>query len=575
MENMNFLETIKELSAAENLLAVGRDINELRTKFEDHTLEEERKIQVAQLEAQDNPEAHDLNALEASLAEIAALKDDFYEVYGSYKEKRKVVIEEKNAVETKNLSEKKSLIARLRETVSTEENIGAAFGSLKEIQDKWKEVGDIPRDNRNDIQAEYSRLLEDFFYNIKIYKDLKDHDFHRNLQLKKDLIAELKQLNTVNSMKDVESTLKKLQNDWNDIGPVPNEEWDTLKESYWTEVRSIYEKVNRFYDDRRLKLQANLELKQTLLEETRAIVEKKGENDSAGSWDSMTKAILACQAKWKTIGFGPKKENEEIWKAFRASCDEFFNAKKEFYSEIQGKYDLIAEKKKGLIAKANELKTSTDWKDSASKLKQLQQQWKTIGHSGVKYEQKLWKEFRSACDSFFNSREEFFGAKDKENEGNLTAKKEVLEAIEAYKTNADKKIAIADLKKFAEDFNAIGHVPMKEKDAIFKSFKSAMDAQYGALKMEGAELDRIMFQAKIDTMKASPNASRQLGDLKMDLRKQIDTQIKEIALLENNLGFFARSKGADALRKDVDKKIAKANEKIASIKAQIKLIPNE
>lgn len=572
---MNFLETIKELTASENLLAVGRDVNELRTKFEDYILEVERKIQVAQLEAQDDPNAHDLTALEASLAELATLKDDFYEAYGSFKEKRKVVIDEKNAEESKNLSEKKALINRLRETVSTEENIGAAFGALKEIQDKWKEIGDIPRDKRNDIQTEYSRLLEDFFYNIKIYKDLKDHDFHRNLQLKKDLIAELKQLNSVNSMKEVEATLKKLQNDWNDIGPVPNEEWDTLKESYWTEVRSIYEKVNRFYDDRRAKLQANLEQKQALLEETRAIVSQKDANDSTNTWDAMTKEVLACQAKWKTIGFGPKKENEEIWKSFRAVCDEFFNAKKEFYSEIQGKYDLLAEKKKGLIAKANELKDSTDWKETANKLKQLQQQWKNIGHSGVKHEQKLWREFRSACDAFFNSREAFFGAKDKENEANLTAKKEIIAAIEAYKPNADKNTAIADLKKFAAEFNALGHVPMKEKDAIYKSFKEAMDTKYGALKMEGAEMERIMFQSKIDTMKASPNASRQLGDLKMDLRKQIDAQIKEIALLENNLGFFANSKGADALRKDVDKKIAKANEKITAIKAQLKLIPNE
>ncbi|MCH2228981.1 MAG: DUF349 domain-containing protein [Crocinitomicaceae bacterium] len=572
---MNFLETLNELAASENLLAVGKDVNELRTKFEDYTLEAERKIQVAQLEAKDDPEAHDLASLDAQLAEISKLKDDFYQVFGDFKEKRKVVIDAKNAVETENLGKKRALINRLRETVTTEENIGAAFGSLKEIQDKWKEIGDIPRDKRNDIQAEYSRLLEDFFYNIKIYKDLKDHDFNRNLQLKKDLIAELKQLNTIDSIKTVETALKKLQNDWNDIGPVPNEEWETIKESYWTEVRSIYEKVNRFYDDRRAKLQANLEQKQALIEETKTITSTKAENNSTKAWEVMTKAVLASQAKWKTIGFGPKKENDQVWKEFRAVCDDFFNAKKEFYNEIQGQYDALALKKKDLITQANALKESTDWKDTANKLKQLQQKWKQIGHSGVKHEQKLWKEFRGACDAFFNSREAFFGAKDKENEVNLTAKKEVLAAIDAYTPNADKNTAIDDLKKFAADFNAIGHVPMKEKDAIFKSFKEAMDKQYSALKMEGQEMERIMFQAKIDTMKASPNASRQLGDLKMDLRKQIDIQIKEIALLENNLGFFANSKGADALRKDVEKKVARANDKISGIKAKLKLIPNE
>ena len=165
----------------------------------------------------------------------------------------------------------------------------------------------------------------------------------------------------------------------------------------------------------------------------------------------MTKAVLASQAKWKTIGFGPKKENDQVWKEFRAVCDDFFNAKKEFYNEIQGQYDALALKKKDLITQANALKESTDWKDTANKLKQLQQKWKQIGHSGVKHEQKLWKEFRGACDAFFNSREAFFGAKDKENEVNLTAKKEVLAAIDAYTPNADKNTAIDDLKKFAAE----------------------------------------------------------------------------------------------------------------------------
>ncbi|MDG1776700.1 MAG: DUF349 domain-containing protein [Crocinitomicaceae bacterium] len=575
METINFLEKINELTASENLLAVGRDVNELRTKFEDYLLETERQIQVAQLETQDNPEAHDLTVLKARLDELAMLKDNFYSIYGAFKEKRKSIIEERNAVESKNLSEKRALIARLKETITTEENIGAAFGALKDIQNKWKAVGDIPRDNRNDIQSEYSRLLEDFFYNIKIYADLKDYDFQRNFQLKKELINELKQLNTVDTIREVESSLKKLQNDWNDIGPVPNEEWDSLKESYWTEVRSIYDKINRFYDDRRAILQANIEQKQALLEATRLIVENKDKNDSANSWENMTKEILSCQANWKKIGFGPKKENEEVWKEFRAVCDEFFDAKKAFFAEIHGKLAVLADKKKALIAKANELKDSTDWKETANKLKQLQQQWKMIGHSGAKTEQKLWKSFRSSCDTFFNARTAFFENKDKENEANLIAKTTLITAIKAYKPSKDKNTAIADLKKFSTDFNAIGHVPMKSKDTIFNAFKTAMDEKYAALKMEGAEMESILFQAKIETIKASSNASRQFADLKMALRKQIDVEVKKIALLENNLGFFANSKGADALRKDVDKKIAKATEKITVIKSQLKLIPNE
>ena len=354
MEELNFLEQIKAYTENENVLSVSRDVNELRSKFEDYILEEERKVQVAELEAKDSPET-ETEALETAkvrTSEIAQMKDAFYDIYQVYKEKKKAILDEKNASEAKNLSEKTALVKRLQEVVTSEENIGAAFGSLKEIQEKWKEIGDIPRDKRDAVQKEYSHLLDDFFYNIKIYKELKDHDFHRNAQLKKGLIEQLKELSKQDKIKDVEVQLKKLQNDWNDIGPVPNEDWETLKEAFWTEVRSIYNKVNRFYDDRRAKLQANLEAKKVLLVQTKELVAQKDELDSVKSWDAVTKKIIAVQAEWKAVGFGPKKENDAIWKEFRVCCDEFFDKKKDFFGDVQEVYDKIAEKKKEIIERA-------------------------------------------------------------------------------------------------------------------------------------------------------------------------------------------------------------------------------
>ena len=266
MEVLNFLEEIKAFAENEKALAVSREVNELRGKFGDYILEEERKIQVAELEAQDAPEtaAEVKIETEKKTDELLQLKEEFYAVYTVYKEKKNAVIEEKNSSESKNLTEKLGLIKRLQEVVTSEENIGSAFGALKEIQARWKEIGDIPRDKRNTVQSDYSKLLEDFFYNIKIYKELKEHDFHRNSQLKKKLIEELKLLNEVKSIKDVEAKLKVLQNNWDEIGPVPNEEWESMKEGYWTEVRSIYNKINRYYDDRRAKLQENLNQKKVL-----------------------------------------------------------------------------------------------------------------------------------------------------------------------------------------------------------------------------------------------------------------------------------------------------------------------
>ncbi len=574
MENVNFIEELNTLTANEDLLSVSRDINELRSKLEDFVLEEERKIQVAQLVAEEKSEPVDASVAEKQ-EEINQLKETFYELYTAYKEKKKVLVAERNANEAKNLAEKTALIKRLREVVSTEENIGAAFSALNEIQDKWKEIGDISRDKRNDIQSEYSRLLEDFFYNIKIYKELKDHDFHRNFQLKSAIIAELKKVNLLKSIKEAETQLKQLQNDWEDIGPVPNEEWEKLKEAYWTEVRSIYNKINRYYDDRRAEQQNNIKAKQALVEETRALIADLAANDSVKAWEDMTKKVIETQNNWKKIGFGPRKENEIVWKEFRAVCDEFFAAKKVFFGSIQEEYNELATQKKTLIDKANALKDSTDWKGTADQLKRLQQQWKKIGHAGVKHEQKLWKEFRGACDAFFTSRQAHFDQKDAQFVDNLVKKQELIKAIESYKVGTDKKAALNDLKAFATDFNAIGMVPMKDKDAVFKAFKSALDAHYGALKMEGAEKDQIMFEAKIDQLKASPNAGRELQELKFNLRKDIDKYQKEIIQLENNLGFFANSKGADSLKKEVEKKVDFAKDKIVEIKTKLKMIPNE
>lgn len=569
MESTDFIERLKELAASEDVIAVSQEVNELRTKFGDFLLEEERKAQVAKLEAEERGE-------EASEVEGDFGKEAFYEIYDAYKVARKAAVDELKAIEERNLQQKRGLITKLKDVVQNEENIGAAFAAFKEVQEEWKTIGDIPRDKRNDIQSEYSKLIEDFFYNIKIYKELKDHDFHRNHQMKLELIDKLKQLVEVKSIKEVETQLKALQNDWEDIGPVPNEKWEELKDSYWTEVRSIYERINRFYDDRRTEQQENLKKKQAIIDALTPELEGMEAWDTVKEWDEKTSMVLDFQKQWKSIGFGPKKENDKIWKEFRAVCDKFFEAKKGFFKEANAAFDVVAEKKKALIDKVEEIKDSTEWKETANKIIQLQKEWKKLGHAGRRNEQKLWKAFRSACDHFFAARQAHFDEKDKQFEDNLKVKEALLDKIEAYKLPSEKETALSELKAFTQEFNAAGHVPMKAKDAVYKRFKSIMDTHYGALKMEGAEKERVLFQAEIETIAAAPNAYRKFQSMRNDIRQQIEREKKEINLLENNLGFFSsNSKGADALRKDVEKKIDRANQKIDGLKRKLKAIPNE
>lgn len=569
MEKNVLLEELRALIAKEDPIGVNREVGEVKVKFEDYIIEEERKHQIAQLEAQDRGETIEDNQ------ELADLKETFYSEYKAFKEKRKAILESRNAEEALHLSQKKALISKLKDVIENEENIGAAFGAFKEIQESWKKVGDIPRDKRDSIQAEYSKLLEDFFYNIKIYKELKEHDFHRNAQLKEAVISKLTELKTAEPIKDVEGHLKTLQNEWEDIGPVPNEDWERLKEQYWSTVRVIYDRINEYYDARRATLTENIAKKNALIAQMEELVSTIPSEMDVKHWDSLTKKVLELQAEWKTIGFGPKKDNEVVWKAFRSQCDAFFERKKEFYNSLQTVFSKVAEKKQALIDKAKELQQSTDWKTTSEKLIQLQKQWKQLGHAGQRNEQKLWKAFREACDSFFNSKQQHFAQADAEYASNGTAKKALIEKIEGYEVGADKKQVLADLKQFAADFNAIGKVPMKEKDSIYNAFKSALDKLYASIKLEGQEKEKVMYQAKLDMLAGSPDADRAFYNEKQHLRSQIDKIKSDIIQYENNLGFFANSKGADALKKEVQQKIDKANELITELKNKIKLIPNE
>jgi hypothetical protein len=235
----------------------------------------------------------------------------------------------------------------------------------------------------------------------------------------------------------------------------------------------------------------------------------------------------------------------------------------------------VANKKKALIEKAVAISTSQDWKSTADELKKLQRQWQELGSAGPRHENKLWKEFREACNVFFDARQAHFGEQDAANEANLAAKKALIAELEALVLPSDKQEALAKLRLLQQQFNETGPVGIKERQTTYEAFKKHMDEHYKALKLEGQEKDRVLFQAKLEGILSSPEKQKLLQFEKNEIRKQIDGLQKEMLTLENNLGFFARSKGADQLRADVQKKIDAAQEKIKGLRAKLKLIPNE
>lgn len=563
-KDVDFLAALQQLSESEDLIHIGRDLNELRTQFEDHILAKENQHQVAQLEAQEKGE---------SIAEDTSIiteKEAFYSAYNALKEKRKAIVDAKNKEEAENLKQKKSLIQQFKDVVANEENIGTAFKLHKEINEKWKSVGDIPRDKRHEVQQEYSRLLEEFFYNMKIYKEIKEYDFKKNLTLKEGVIEQLKTLASMENIKMLETELKRLQNEWEDIGPTVQEEWERIKEEYWSTVRSLYDKIKQHYDGLREQMSENIEAKKEIIAQVKNLLAQ--ERPSVKAWNKQTKTLIEFQNNWKKIGFGPKKENEAVWKEFRALCDEFFAQKSSFFETVQEEFDALAKEKVKLIEEVEAIKGSTDWKDTSDRIIKIQRKWKEIGNAGQKNEQKLWKRFRAACDHFFAQKEKHFAELDAEKETNLTTKNEIIDRIKAYVLADDKQEALKQLKTFSNEFAQVGHVPLKQKDAIYKSYKAAMDAHYEALNLKGEEKEKILFQAKLDTLKGSGDADQLIAQERAAIRKQIEEIHRNILQLENNMGFFAKAADDNPLKKQALKSIATEQEKIEKLKKKLQLI---
>lgn len=563
----NFLKELLALANTEDVLSVGREVSELNVKFNDFLIEEERLRQVDLLERQDKGEKVNLDEKAHD-----PIKDQFKEVLGVFLSKKKAVLEEKKAVEETNLKSKKSILSQLKDLIQNEENIGKAFGTKKELNEKWKTIGAVPRGKDQELNAEYFRLNEEFNYNINIYKQLQEHDYKRNGDLKNEVIVKLEALLKEEHIKSVESSLKTLQDEWNEIGPVNQELWEDFKERYWKNVKALYEKISKHYDDLKVVRAEIIEKKKSLLEEVKTLVSQ--EIDSHKTWDVETKKLLKFQSDWKTLGKGTKEEDDALWKELRSACDSFFDAKKEFYEKRNSEFGGIKSKKEELIKEVEAIRESQEWKDTTLKIISIQKQWKKLGSAGPKHENKLWKEFRVHCDYFFNAKDAYFKKEEDAYQDNLKQKVDLIEEIKAYKPSAeDVKASISDLQGFAARFSEIGNVPRDQKDEVYANYKSALDAQYASLKIEKGQKDTILFQAKIDALKGSPNSQRAFDKERGDLRNQISKLNKEVTQLENNLGFFGNSKGSNPLTAQVEKDIEKTKSKIESLKALLKLIP--
>ena len=503
------------------------------------------------------------------VAQPTELHRSFNELYATYKDKRKVFAEKRAQEERDNLSRKKALIRQIESITREEENIGKAFSIFRALNEEFKEIGRVPGDQHRDITAEYHAAVDNFYYNIRIYQDLKELDLKKNLERKKELIDKIKTLSAQPITKEVEDTIKKLQSEWYNTGPVPKEDYEALKELFTTTCDDAFEKIRTFHQQRKEELKENLRKKVALLEEARTVDPDTLNTHKA--WKKATDFLLKVQEQWKTVGFGPKKENEEVWAEFRTLCDRFFETKHAFYEDLHKEQDLHKVKKIELCEKAEALKENTDWPETAKKIIRLQDQWKKIGPARQRDEQKLWNRFRTACNEFFDARTRHFEGQEQQQDENLKAKKALIAEMEAIELEGAKEEQADAIKAYVQRWNQIGFVPKKEIAGLKKQYEKALDKLFDASGIDKEEMAHSRFVAKIQGLLSEEGAEQLVQKEIRFLKDKIRENQATVTQYENNMGFLSGDPN-NPLVKEVHKKINQSKKITEQLENQIRLI---
>ena len=503
-------------------------------------------------------------------AEFSPAKNDreerFKQLLGQYRAARDKFIAEQEATKEENLRIKLQIIEELKELIGSDETLNTTFQRFRELQQRWKETGLVPQQNVKDLWETYNLYVENFYNFIKINKELRDLDLKKNYEAKLSLCEQAGELTLESQIIEAFRKLQKLHDEWREIGPVATE----YKETLWERFKEASSRINKRHQEHFESLKAeqmkNLALKEELCQKAEALTTRS--MLSRKEWDNASEELLEIQKVWKTIGFAPKRDNNRIYERFRSACDRFFELKREFYAGQKSEWEHNLAVKQELCEAAEALALSEEWKEATDELIALQARWKQVGPVARRYSDAIWKRFRAACDKFFERKAAHFASQDSQHEENLKLK----QALLAEMREADIKAGgIETIKEFQRRWGQIGFVPIKHKDALQKEFKSLVDAMFATLR--SSERDRSMsrFRERVSGMKSGA----QLRSERERLFNKVRQLEQDIALLENNIGFFSKSKNAEALIADVREKIERAKRDMAELIEKINLIDEE
>ncbi len=475
--------------------------------------------------------------------------------------------------QAKNLIIRQEIVSKIKDISQLSDNVGAAVRMLGELQKKWKEVGAVSSHKYKDIQAEYSKAIEDIYYNLKIFRDLQEHDLKKNFELKTEIIEKLRSLQQSNKIKETERLIKIYRNEWDEIGPVPAPKWDLIKQNYKEVLDQTYIKIKAHYHSFEEQKENNLKLKQEILEKIKELISSV--EPKANKWNEATEKVISFQSEWKKIGRTKENENEKTWAEFRNLCDSFFEKKKEFFTGLNQNYSNNRKIKSDLISQAEALQNSMDWQKTGLDLIKLQDTWKKHPGNGDKEESKLFFRFRKACNTFFDAKKKHFENIEASYDINLLSKEEMLKQFNEFKLSDDNNKNREQLKSFSTEWNTIGMVPMKDKKRINDAFYSRLDAFYEEMNIDKKEKGIIQFKTKIDRLVASENAFDLLLKESDFLKKLSDEINANIRTYDNNLGFFKSSKGSNSFLKEIIDKIEIEKNKVTELAEKRKLISEQ
>ena len=553
------VERLRELAHGEETPG-KEEVEYLKTVFYKLHFAEREAAQKAYLEAGGDPDKYTILPDED--------EEHFKAEMGIIKEKRAKVFQEQENEKQENLKRKLDIIEKIKGMVTSPEEANKSFQEFKKLQQEWKDIKAVPAEKANELWRSYQLYVEQFYDLLKLNSEAREYDFKKNLEIKTRLCEAAEKLNDEKDIISAFHQLQKLHQEFRETGPVAKD----LREEVWARFKAastvINKKHQQHFDNLRSREEENLQKKTALCEKVEAIA--KEENKGAADWEKHTREIIEIQAEWKTIGFAPQKMNVKIFERFRAACDDFFGRKAEFFKDMKSRFAENAEKKRALVEQAKALQDSTEWKATSDKFIALQKEWKTIGMVPKKLGDQLWNEFLTACNKFFEARNSAnAGTRTAERE-NLAKKRDIIAQLKALAEEGADDVQ-EKVQQLVEQYQAVGHVPFKEKDKLFKEYHEVLDKLY-------KELNVSITRRRLDNFKSSLKNMAERGADALDnersrLMRKYEAMKQEIQTYENNLGFLnASSKKGNSLIDEMNRKVQKLKDDCELVRQKIKAI---